>query len=109
VRTSYITTLNYLRWNLGILQNLHWVATGVVVNLVARLDEWWDANLQAILSVVQIWAIQLLDNAAKRWGTRIDIMQVVDALRLVANTLAIARTGFPTNPIPVNIMPPQPP
>ena len=65
--------------------------------------------MDAILSVVQSWATICLDMATERWFARIDIMQYIDELRLVADALTIARIGFPTNPYQITAMPPTPP
>lgn len=109
VQQSYVTILNYMRWNLGILQYLHYATRGVQIDLVGRFDEWWTAHLNAIISVVQVWAIQCLDLATARWAARIDIMQTIDAMRLIANGLVIARAGFPTNAMQITAMPAPPP
>lgn len=106
VRTSYTQILRMIRWNLAIHQHVHWVDTRTAVDAVGRFDEWWDAHLGVMVGNVQNWAIPLLNAAAARWGTRIDIMENIDALRAITEGLRIDRTGFPVNVYLPNVPPP---
>lgn len=109
VRSSYALILHRMRWVLAVQQWFHWAQFGVQIDAVGRFDEWWGAHTQTIVANVQTYSLDLLTYAASRWGTRIDVMQSVDALVDFARNLAIRSGYYPTTTYQITVQPPSAP
>lgn len=109
VRTQYNVILHRIRWVLAVPQYAHFQSYGADANAVGRFDEWWGAHTATITANVRDWAVKVLEAAAKRWGTRMDIMASVDTLSGIVANLAITPGYYPTAAYQANVRPPAMP